>query len=158
MSSTHPTPANTGRHVPDEHVTALRAYLSGDVEGWERLHGQLLESGRLEGYGQLIHAAFVTAVRRRFSKGWAPSVVIQYVAEIRALASERPGLIDPRAAESLIRQALDDPVAHDTAPDTQARTELLLLMTLIEDEDLDDEGLDQFLDIVRRLTENWWPT
>jgi hypothetical protein len=51
--------------VTDEQAAALHAFLAFD-ESYQHLAHELAESGRTGGFGGLAHAAFVTAVRRRF--------------------------------------------------------------------------------------------
>lgn len=144
--------------VTDQHVTALRTYLVGDADDWERLHRDLIESGDVAGYGEFVYAAFVAAVRQRFSPTWTKGDVIQFVAGIRAALSEDPNAIDPRAAEHLIRRALNDPVTDEIDAETKARAEVLLLAALIEDEQLDDSALEEFLSRARALAGRWWPS
>jgi hypothetical protein len=143
--------------VTDQQVAALRAYLAGGSNERVRLHEQLLQSDGLNGYGELVHTAFVTAVRRRFAPIYTRSDVIRFVADIRVLLSERPDAIHPCAGENLIRRALGEPIADDIDQETRGRTEIVLLAVLIKDEELDDAGLDEFLGSVRTLTGQWWP-
>lgn len=140
--------------VTDEQVAALRSYVAADVaEEWVSLHDQLRQDGGLDDYGTLVTAAFVTAVRRKFSPTWTLAAVIRFVASARATISEKPDLIEPRAAENLIRRALGDTVTDTADLETKTRAQLLLLVALIQDEQLDDIGLDAFLVDARTLAD-----
>jgi hypothetical protein len=141
--------------VADDQVAALRAYLAGDADEWERLHQQLIESSGPNQYSEFVYAAFVTAVRRRFSPTWTRPDVIRFVAAVRAQLSEDAHVLDPKTAENLIRRALDDVVIDNAEQEAKARAQLLLLAALIEDEQLDGAELDQFLGTVRTLTGQW---
>jgi hypothetical protein len=60
--------------VTDEQVAALRAYLVPDLGEAERLNLHLVTMGGQDGYGHFVYAAFVEAVRNRFSRhGRAPT-------------------------------------------------------------------------------------
>ncbi|MGI5223999.1 hypothetical protein [Actinoallomurus sp. CA-142502] len=139
--------------VTDEQVAALRAFLASEPDEAERLTGQLVEADRLVGYGELVHAAFVTAVRRRFSPSWSIPEVIGLVATVRAQLLDDGIHIDPRTSESLMRHALGDAVATDLEKPATARAQVLLLGELIVDEGLDDAGLDEFLAQARTLAD-----
>jgi hypothetical protein len=142
--------------VTDEQVAVLRAYLADDGDESVRLHEQLIQSDGLDGYGEFVYAAFVTAVRRRFSPTYTHADIIRFVAGVRSLLSEEPDAIDPRAAENMIRRALNEHVTDEVDQETKVRAQLALLIALITDEELDDAGLDEFLDTVRTLTGQWW--
>lgn len=137
--------------VTDEQVAALRALLASDAdqEEWAERHRKLLQNGRGAGYGELFFAAFVTAVRRRFSPTWTLASVIEFVASVRATLGEERDAVQPRAAENMIRRALGDTITDEFDAETKARAQLLLLIVLIEDEQLDDAALDKFLSDAR---------
>lgn len=137
--------------VTDEEVAALRAYLALEPEKAERLTRQLIETDRLVGYGELVYAAFATAVRRRFPPTWMIPDVIRFVATARARLLDDEIEVDPRAAEILVRRALGDGIAVDLDEVVRARAQVLRLGELITDEDLDDAGLDEFLATARVL-------
>lgn len=139
----------------DAAVAALRSYLSGDIELSQQLHLQLFDSGQDEGYGELLYAAFITALRRRFAPRWTRPAIIRFVADVRSRLGEDSHLIDPTTAENLIRRALDDPVDDSATAEAKAQAQLLLLTALIEDEELTERELDQFLDEVRTLADDW---
>jgi hypothetical protein len=142
--------------VTDEQVAALRSFLAGDdPDKWVNLHKRLMQSDGLDGYGEFVYAAFVTAARRRFSPTYTRPDIIRFVAGVRALLSEEPDAIDPRAGENLIRRALGDPVSDDLDMETKTRAQISLLFTLIQDEEFDDAELDEFLDTVCTLTGQW---
>src|SRR5262249_52359867 len=98
----------------------------------------------------LVHAAFITAVRRKFSPTWNVADIIRFVAAARAERGEGADDIDPRAAEHLIRRALGDRVADGLDQGTKGGGQILLLVTLVEAEQLGD-----FLVEARVLADQW---
>jgi hypothetical protein len=139
--------------VIDEEVTALRAFLALELDEAERLTRQLVEAARLEGYGKLVYAAFVTAVRRRFSPTWSIPEVIRFVATARTRLVDDEIAIDPLTAEILLRRALGESIATKLDEEANARAQIFLLCELIVDEGLDDAGLDEFLIQARTLAD-----
>jgi hypothetical protein len=138
--------------LSDEHVASLRGFLAFEPDEGVRLTGQLAQTGDLQSYGVLIYAAFVTAVRRRFSPTWTVPEVIGFVASVRArLLGDVE--IAPRAAELLMRRALGDSVTGDLDDETKARAQVFVLAELIADEQLDASGLDQFMSQARALAD-----
>ena len=93
--------------MTDEQVTTLRAFLAFDPS-CERLTRDLAVGGRLHGFGELVHAAFVTTARRRFASTWTSAQVVRFTAHVRNGLRTHGIDLDPRATEILIRQALGD--------------------------------------------------
>jgi hypothetical protein len=141
--------------VTDEQVAALHALLALDPLKAEGLTRQLVETDHLDGYGELVYAAFVTAVRRRFSTTWSVPDVIRFVAATRAELLEDDVDVDPRTSEILIRRVIGDRVTAELDKKASARAQLLLLGELIFDERLADAGLDAFLTHARSLADQW---
>lgn len=141
--------------VTDEQVAALRSYLEGEPEEYTPLHQNLIDTGSVEGYGVLVYAAFVLAVRREYGPTYNPADIIRYVAEVRAFLSDLPDLLHPRAAENLIRRALGDPVTDDLDQETKARAQLVLLTVLVGDAQLDAAALEEFLEVARTTADRW---
>lgn len=139
--------------VSDDQVAALRAFLVLEPYETERLTKQLVDTGHLAGYGELVYAAFVTAVRRRLSSAWTMPDIIRFVATARARLLDDEIDIDPRTAEILMRRVLGDRIAADLEEKASARAQIFLLGELINDEALDDAGLDDFLTMARRLAD-----
>jgi hypothetical protein len=139
--------------VSDDQVAALHAFLALEPYETERLTKQLVEADRLEGYGELVYAAFIGAVRRRFSPTWTIPDVIRFVATARARLLNDEIEIDPRTAEILMRRALGESIAADLDEEDRARAQIFLLVELIVDEELDDAGLDEFLAHARTLAD-----
>ena len=141
--------------VTDEQVAALRSYLQGDPAEYLPAHQNLIDTGGAEGYGVLVYAAFVQAVRRTYGPTYDPADIIHFVADLRAFLSDLPDLIHPRAAENLIRRALGDPVTDDLDEETKARTQLVLLTVLAADAQLDGAALEEFLNTARTTANRW---
>jgi hypothetical protein len=138
--------------ITDAQVAALRAYLTQDPDEAERLNGRLRQTGDLEGYGTLVWAAFVLAVRRRFAPEWTVPDVVKYVADVRARWGRDEDDFDPRTAEILMRRALDDWLEADLDEMARGRAQIFLLSELIADNGLDEAtGLDSFMAEARAL-------
>jgi hypothetical protein len=82
----------------------LRAFLALQADEVERLTKQLVDARHVEGYGELVYAAFVTAVRRRFSPTWTIPDAIRFVATVLARLLDNEIEIDPLTAEILVRR------------------------------------------------------
>jgi hypothetical protein len=130
--------------VTDDQVLALRAFLAFDLR-YEPLTRQLAAEKRLAGYGELVYAAFRIAVRRRFGPAWTSAEVVRFVARVRINLRELGIDLEPNSAETLIRQALGDPVTSRASDDTHAQVLLFVLGELISGEYLDEAHLDAFM-------------
>jgi hypothetical protein len=142
-----------GAVVSDAQVASLRALLAFEPDEGVRLTKHLLQTGDVDGYGELIYAAFVIAVRRRFSPTWTIPDLVRLVATIRVRLLNDDIEIDPRVAETLMRRALGDTVAGELDEEARARAQIFLLVELILDEDLDDTDLDEFLVMARTMAD-----
>jgi hypothetical protein len=140
--------------VTDEQVAALRAHLMHDFAEAGRLNRRLAEAGD-DGYGAFVRASFVLAARRRFAPEWTIPQIVKYVATARAHWGRDAADIDPGAAETLLRQALNDDVIVDPDLVTRGRVAVFLLTELIAAEELDETGLDGFLAEARNLADYW---
>lgn len=135
-------------------MAMLRAHIAGEDEEAQRAFGQqLAATGDVSGLAVLVHAAFVIAARRKFAAGWNRAAVILYVGRVRALLSERPGLLDPRVAEDELASALGGraPAAHEVGAVALAR--LCLLDALMASLNLDDEAIDDLLGEAREAAD-----
>jgi hypothetical protein len=140
--------------VADEHAAALGAHLLHDFDEAERLNRRVAEAD-MPGYGELVWAALVLATRRRFAPKWTVPQVVEYVAAARARWGKDADDIDPRAAEIMLRRALDDDVAADLDEMVKGQAQVFLLSELIADEQLDNTELDEFLAKARMLANKW---
>src|SRR5258707_15189196 len=81
-------------------MAMVRANLRGEDEEAQRLfQEQLAATGEANGMAVLTYAAFVIAARRKFAPRYTRAEVIRYVAQVRALFSERPWLLDALTGE-----------------------------------------------------------
>jgi hypothetical protein len=143
-----------GAVVSDEQVASLRAFLALEPDEGLRLTNNILQAGDVDGYGALIYAAFVIAVRRRFKPTWSISDLVRLVAAVRIRLLDDEIEIDPRVAETLMRRALGDTVTGELAEEARARAQIFLLVELVLDEDLDDRELDDFLVMARTMADH----
>lgn len=138
--------------VTDEQMTTLRVFLAFDPL-YERLTRELAASGQRYGFAELVHSAFVTAVRRRFAPTWTSAQIVRYTAHVRNGLRPAGVDLDSQATEILIRQALGDHVVSHHDDNTHAQVMLFVLGELISEEHLDDAGLGTFLAEARVLAE-----
>jgi hypothetical protein len=149
-----------GMWVTDEHLVALRSYLSDAPDVWLPIHRRLLESGGADGYELLASAAFVTAVRSHFSPVWTRADVIRFVADMRSGLGEEASRVNARVAEALICRALGDTsggseLLEETDQEARSRAQLLLLIALVEDADLDEVGIEEFIRTAATHAADW---
>jgi hypothetical protein len=126
--------------VTHEQVTVLRAFLEGDPHT-DQMALLMATEDRAGAFGSLIYTAFNHAVRKRFSPTWTSSGIVRFVASTRLAFLESGIDINPKAAETLILEALGEPVTSDF----DSTVFLVVLVQLILDEELDDDGLTAFL-------------
>jgi hypothetical protein len=126
--------------VTDLDIVILRAQIAGEEEVTRRaVADQMTATGSLSGLAALAHSAFVIAARWRFAPTWARGEVIQYIAQVRGLLADRPGLLDPATAEDELRRALGDEVEASHEIGAIAAARIFLLIALAESLDLDDD-------------------
>lgn len=140
--------------VSGQQMAALRASLMLDAPQAQEWRTRLHQSGDLNGFGELVYAAFLLAVRRRFTPAWTRADVVRYVGRVRARGPADDD-IDPLAAETLILRALGAAVPLRADEEATAAAQTIVLVTLIADLGLDAEGLDQFLAEARELADQW---
>jgi hypothetical protein len=144
--------------VTDLEMVMLRAQILGEDEAAQRaFQEQLALSGDVSGLAVLVYAAFMIAARRKFAPEWTRSEVIRYVARVRALLSEQPGLLDPVVAEDELRNALGEEVTVTHEVGAVAAARLCLLHALVASLDLDDPAVGNLLgqarDVADRMLE-----
>jgi len=130
-------------------VAALRAQLSGNSPEHRRLISEFSGRDDRVAYSALVHAAFLDAVARRFTRQTQPSEVIEYVADVRSRTDEIAAAVDPKASEQLILEALGSGTTDGIDTKTSSTAMLFLLTALIADEHLDSAALDQFIATAR---------
>jgi hypothetical protein len=140
--------------VSGQQVAALRAALTLDTPQAQELRTHLTQSGDLYGFGELVYAAFLLAVRRRFAPAWTHADVVRYVGNVRAHGPADDD-IDPLAAEALILRALGTDQRPGADEEVMAAAQAVLLVTVIADLQLDAAGLDRFLTQARGLADQW---
>jgi hypothetical protein len=131
--------------VTDEQVAVLRAFLVGNPQA-ERLALPMATAERAGAFGSLLYAAFSHAARKRFSPTWTSADVVNFVASTRLAFLESGIDINPKAAETLIREALGEPVTSGFNPTVF----LIVLVQIILDEELDNGRLTAFLASARK--------
>ncbi len=127
--------------------------LTINVDEYDQLVEQMEQTGTADGFNVLIAASFYEAARRRFGLEWTVADVIRFVAEVRVGIDDAAEDVDPQAAERLTMAVLGRGSAEDMDEEAKARAQIALLIGLVEDEDLDEAGLDGFLAEARKLAD-----
>src|SRR5262245_41734714 len=130
----------------------LLAMATADFDRHKELSNQLHASGGLDGYGEVIGAAFLIAVRRQFEEqgGYSPEDVIRLVAETRVVLDLSGDVIDPRVAELVVRSALgEDGLLAGIAPSKIVETQMAICSYLAETKRLGDP--EAFVSEVQKL-------
>jgi hypothetical protein len=140
-------------NVTADQVASIRAYLTGDIDGFKRISSQL-DSANKDARGALIAAAFFTAAERKFAAGNA-SDVIEFVGRVRARSERLADVIDPRVAERLIRATFTDEDIDDIDGEAQGDHFGLLLAGMIAEDQPSEADLDAFLDDSKKLADQW---
>jgi hypothetical protein len=142
--------------VTDEHVAALRAFLTEDEETFDRVSAIRRKRGGGNEYSALQGAAFAAAARRRFPDGHTAGDVVRLVAEVRSAVDDTDGEIDPRTAEGLLHSVLCDPAAAEGLDElAKARTQPALLYAMLEEGEFSSADLDTLLAEARELADRW---
>ncbi len=131
-------------------MAMVRATLRGENEEAQRLfQEQLAATGDASGMARLVYAAFVIAARRKFAPRYNRGEGIRYVAQLRALFTEKPWLLDALTGEDELRAALGGEVTAKHEVGAVALARLSLLHALIASLNLDDQGVQALLDEAR---------
>ena len=115
----------------------VRELLAGDLRAYPERTAGLDEPG-WNAFGEIVGAAFYSAVGRRFSTEPADGEIAGFIASAADPYASSPVAIDVSAAEALVRSVLGDEASVGAVleqldePDL-ARIELVLLAKLIED-------------------------
>lgn len=141
--------------INTEQVTALRTLLTGNFDEHRQAIAEMDQTGRWSGYNELITAAFVEAVNRRFGIRYTLPDIVEYVADARTRFRDPDRGIDPNVAERLIRKALGEGTVRGIDQKTLIHTEGLLLVALVIDEQLDGAALDAFLAKARATADSF---
>jgi hypothetical protein len=137
-----------------EQLQMLRAMVDGDFDRHQQLSNALKESGRLDGYEEVIGAAFYIAVRMQFPKRYSAEDVIRLVADTRVLVDQTGDVIDPRAAELVVRAALGEHDRVTGLPETAVvETQMAVCSYLAFERRLGDP--DVFMGEVRKVLDEW---
>ena len=141
--------------ISTEQVTALRTLLTGNLDEHRLVIAEMDQTDGWSGYNELITAAFVEAVDRRFGARHTLPDLVEYVAEVRTRFPDPNRGIDPNVAERLIRKALGEGTVRGIDKKALIHTEGVLLVALIIDEQLDGAALDAFLAKARATADSF---
>lgn len=137
-------------------MDAAKAYFMGDDQGAAALTIRLSDADA-RAYALLLQAVLSLAARRRFAPDCNDGDVIRYVAKVRIGTDARTEDLDldPKAAEAVLRHALGTPTPLEADAQTQMRAVMALLTVVLSELDLDESGIDEFLDGARKLAGRW---
>jgi hypothetical protein len=124
----------------------VRDLLAGDLRAYPERTAALDEPG-WNAFGEIVGAAFYSAVGRRFGSAQADGEITAFVASASAPYDGTPVAVDLSAAEALVRSVLGDEATVGAVleqldePDL-ARIELVLLRRLLDDGGPNGESVD----------------
>lgn len=140
------------RRIKDRDVRAMRAHLHNQF-------GEVMRLAILTPFNRtftvLGGAAFRLAALRRFSPTYTHGDVVRFVAKARGHYRKLAGHVDPLLAEYLILQAVGGEVAGTYGKYRRATAQLDLLRVLVEDLQLDENGIEELLDQARQSADEW---
>jgi hypothetical protein len=132
----------------------LRAMAEGDFERQEEISHALRASGGLDGYGEIIGAAFFIAIHLQFQERYSPEDVISLVARTRVRVDRTGDILDPRAAERIVRSALGEGgLLADVPAKTIVEAQMAICSYLAAERRLGEPGA--FVQEVEKLLEEW---
>lgn len=140
--------------VSGQQAAALRAALALDTAQAQEWRARLIGSGDLDGFSELVYAAFVLAAGRYFGTTWSRGDVVRYVGNVRAHGPAGDD-IDPAIAEALILRALGADYPLDASVEAKVEVQAILLGVLAADLELDDAGLGLLVGQARELADRW---
>ncbi|TDC97716.1 hypothetical protein [Actinomadura sp. 7K507] len=143
----HPVIDCTGVEVREEHVDALRSLLKEEPRAWDPFERAESEAEAIA-YHVTLYAAFTVAVGRKFSPRYSFSQVIRFVADLRINLKKGAEKVHPRVAEEMIREALGEPNLESIDlldGETAIMAEVVVLLTLLDEAELDEAGLEEFI-------------
>src|SRR6187551_3551055 len=124
----------------------VRELLAGDLRDYPERTAALDESG-WNAFGEIVGAAFYSAVGRRFGAEQVEGEISGFVASAAAPYDGTPIAVDLAAAEALVRSVLGDEATVGAVleqldePDL-ARIELVLLRQLLDDGGPNSDSVD----------------
>lgn len=137
-----------------EQLAVLRAMVEGDFSRQKELSNALHASGGLDGYGDVIAAAFYVAIRRQFPQRYSAEDVISLVANSRIMFDQTGDTIDPHAAELIVRSALGERELVAGIPDaTVVQTQIIVCSYLAAEGKLGDA--DAFMGKAEEILAEW---
>ncbi|MGH3737966.1 MAG: hypothetical protein ACRDT6_20485 [Micromonosporaceae bacterium] len=140
----------------DDFITLVRALLLDEFTDFDRRIARLRALRDTDGSAEFLGCCFFLAVRRRFAPDTPIVDIIRFVANTRVVYDLTGTEIDPGTAERLIRSAMGagDPLAD--LPQHQIGTlEIVLLHKIIDDAQLYDDEVEDFLQEAQTLAVRW---
>lgn len=147
-------------NVDDEHIDLLRQFLSEDPDEPESREEPTARDD-IVAHNLMAYSAFAVAVLRKFSPTYSVPEIIQYVTDLRKAVVEEDSLqINPRVAEGMIREVLQDKTFTDTAPfgadnETVVKASFVVLLDLSHKAELAGPGLEEFLQESAHYARQW---
>lgn len=137
-----------------EQLAVLRAMVGGDFARQKELSNALHARGGLDGYGDVIAAAFYLAIRKQFPQRYSAQDVIRLVADTRAMFDQTGSVINPQYAERMVRSALGERGLVADIPDAEVvQTQIILCSYLAAEGRLGDP--DVFMAQVKEVLDEW---
>ena len=138
--------------VRTELTDLIRAVARKDWDTVDQLIATLDTAG-WDGGVQVIGAAFVVAVNRRFRPDYDAREVTRFVADLRS-SYDHGGTLPASETEATIRAALGEPeLADGVQPDVALPAQVVVLGQLLREENLSEEQIEIFVAEVRSTVE-----
>ena len=122
----------------------IRTLVLEDYEANDRYERQLDEQG-WAGFPRFLATVFFLAVERRFKDRDSQAEVIRFVADMRTASADAASMLDPQAAELVVRAVLDPDVTFEVDQTTLGQIQTMVAHKILSDERLTPEELDAFL-------------
>lgn len=130
--------------IKQEVTDLVRALAWANWPEVDRLLAEIDRTG-WQGSAPVLGAAFALMVHRRFEPGQDVREITAFVAEARS-RYEDGGKLPALEMEAMIRAALGEAdLADNVAPDVAFEVQLAVMTTLLQDADMTDAELDEFI-------------
>jgi hypothetical protein len=143
--------------VTDDHLKALRALLAMETDEYEQAADRIMGTESPRHFNVILASAFTVAAHRRFAQGYSLPDIIQLVADQRTRFDDSADDFEPLVGEQLLISVLTGTPAIDLDEEAKAQAQIALLIGLVDDENLDDVGLSEFVEEARQAAERAMP-
>jgi hypothetical protein len=120
----------------------------------KELTDALHASGGLDGFEEVLGAAFYVAIHRQFPQRYSTEDVIRLVADVRSMFDHSGEVINPQSAEKMVRTALGERgLVADIGDAELGQTQIIVCSYLAAVGRLGD--VDAFMSAVKEILAEW---